>query len=96
MLEMKLIEEIIRNLLREYKAEYAVLFGSYARGDATADSDIDVIVFGGEHFKKTDIFAFAEDFREMTGKDADVFEISEVNVDTPFYSSIMREGVKIA
>ena len=73
-----------------------MIFGSYARGDATEESDIDIIVYGGAHFKKTNIFAFAEDFREMTGKDADVFEISEVNSGTPFYNSIMEEGIRIA
>ena len=90
------VEESIKTLLTRYHAEYALLFGSYARGEETPDSDIDVVVFGGERFKKTDIFAFAEELREMLGKDADVFEIGEVNKDTPFYDNLVREGVKIA
>jgi predicted nucleotidyltransferase len=72
------------------------LFGSYARGDQTPDSDIDIVVFGGENFKKTIIFAFAEELRETFGIDMDVFEISEVDVGTPFYDTLMMEGVKIA
>lgn len=55
-----------------------------------------MIVFGGENFRPTDIFAFGEDLRELTHKDADVFEIREINKDTEFYDNIMREGVKIA
>ena len=43
---MKELEAVIRALLHKYHAEYALLFGSYARGEATADSDIDVVVFG--------------------------------------------------
>jgi len=96
MLDIKKIEEIIKELLRKYHADAAMIFGSYARGEATEHSDIDIIVFGGTQFKKTDIFALAEDFREMTGKDADVFEISEVNPGTPFYDKIMEEGIRIA
>ena len=96
MIDIKRIETIIKELLKKYHAESAMIFGSYARGDATEESDIDIIVYGGAHFKKTNIFAFAEDFREMTGKDADVFEISEVNSGTPFYNSIMEEGIRIA
>ncbi len=42
---MKELESVIRALLHKYHAEYALLFGSYARGEATADSDIDVVVF---------------------------------------------------
>lgn len=35
------IENAIRNLLVRYNAEYALLFGSYARGEETPDSDVD-------------------------------------------------------
>ena len=48
-----LIEKIIKELLVRYNAEYAFLFGSYARGNQTENSDIDVLVFGGENFKKS-------------------------------------------
>lgn len=34
-------------LLKEYRAEKAILFGSYARQDADTASDIDLIVVGG-------------------------------------------------
>ncbi|MBR0415097.1 MAG: nucleotidyltransferase domain-containing protein [Clostridia bacterium] len=90
------IENAIRFLLAKYHAEYAVLFGSYARGDQTPCSDVDVIVYGGANFKKANIFAFAEDLRQMTGKEVDAFEICEVNTGTPFYNSIMEEGIRIA
>lgn len=96
MLTKKEIENAILSLLRKYHAESAVLFGSYARGDATPQSDLDVIVFGGAQFKKVNIFAFAEELREMTGKDVDAFEISEIDTDTDFYHSLIREGIKIA
>lgn len=90
------IENIIRELLVRYNAEYAFLFGSYARGEETEDSDIDVLVFGGENFKKINIFAFAEELRQMTGKEVDAFEICEVDRSTPFYDNVLKEGIKIA
>ena len=90
------IEKRIKFMLTAYNAESALLFGSYARGDQTPDSDIDVVVFGGESFKKSNIFAFAEELRETFGIDVDVFEISEVNEGTAFYDNLMREGVMIA
>lgn len=62
------IENAIRALLINYNAEYALLFGSYARGEETPESDVDVVVFGGKNFKKSNIFAFAEDLREMIVK----------------------------
>lgn len=96
MLTNEEIKTAIRILLKKYNAEYALLFGSYARGDADSDSDIDVVVFGGAAFKPTDIFAFGEDLREITGKEADVFEIRELNTGTQFYDSVLREGIRVA
>lgn len=89
------IENAVKTLLNKYKAESAILFGSYARNEANDDSDIDLIVVGGDKFKKVHIFALGEDLREMLNMNADVFEISEVNVGTPFYNNIMKEGVRI-
>ena len=60
------------------------------------ESDIDIVIIGGKNFVPHNIFALAEDLREMTGRDADVFEIREVNTGTPFYESVMREGIRIA
>lgn len=95
-LTLQEIESIVKSLLAKYSAEYALLFGSYARGDATPESDIDVIVVGGKNFIPRNIFALAEDLRELSGRDADVFEIREVNAGTPFYEAVMREGIRIA
>ena len=95
-LERDELEAVIRELLRKYHAEYALLFGSYARGEATAASDIDVVVVGGAQFRARDIFAFGEELRQRTRKDVDAFELREVNMGTPFYENVMREGVKIA
>lgn len=90
------VEISIKELLVRYNAEYALLFGSYARGEETEESDIDVLVFGGENFKKSNIFAFAEELRQMTGKSVDAFEICEVDRSTPFYDNVIKEGIKIA
>lgn len=90
------LEGYIKALLLKYHAEYAVLFGSYARGDATGESDIDVVVIGGVNFKPRDIFAFGEELRQITGKAVDAFEIRELNKNTEFYETVMKEGVRIA
>ena len=89
------IETSIKILLDKYNGKYAILFGSYARGDATEDSDIDVIVVGNERFRGKDIFSFGEELRQLTNKSVDEFEIREVNKNTEFYDSILREGVHI-
>lgn len=41
---MERIKAISERLKKEYSAQRVILFGSYARGDQTADSDIDLFI----------------------------------------------------
>ncbi len=90
------IKEIVKPIASEYNIEAISLFGSYARGEATAESDLDFLVFGGAGFKLTNIFALAEDLRAAFQKPVDVFEINEVNADSDFYTVIMKERLDVA
>lgn len=72
------------------------MFGSYARGKATSESDLDFLVFGGKDFKLTLIFSLAEELREAFQKEVDVFEIHEVNTESVFFDTIMKEGFLVA
>ena len=89
------IREKVKPVAERYGIEKVLLFGSYARGEADEDSDIDVIVVGGDGFHGSDVFAFGEDLRELTQKDVDAFEIREVNPDSELYNNVMREGLII-
>ncbi len=42
-------------LMEKYRIDEARLFGSYARGEATAESDIDLLLIGGQGFRPTDL-----------------------------------------
>ena len=95
-LTIKKIKETVKPLAAKYNINEVYLFGSYARGDATSESDLDFLVFGGEQFKLTMIFAFAEDLREAFDKEIDAFEINEVNQESPFYQAIMKEVLLVA
>lgn len=72
------------------------MFGPYARGEADENSDLDFLVFDGEGFKLTSILALGEELREVLKKNVDIFEIREVNQDSEFYRTIMREKVLVA
>ena len=89
------IKVLVSSLVKKYNAEYAILFGSYARGEATRESDIDIIIVGGTNFSALDVLAFGEELRELTDKKVDAFELREVEQNTEFYQNILREGVKI-
>ena len=90
------IADIIKPIIQKYNIAEVYLFGSYARNEASPESDIDFLVFGGEKFRLTDIFAFAEELRRVLDKKIDVFEINEVNENSDFYRQIMNEKVLVA
>ena len=83
-------------LLKKYQAESAILFGSYARQEANAQSDIDLVVIGGPRFDPTDVFCIADDLHRLTGKQVDVYERREINAGTELYNTVFSEGVQIA
>lgn len=93
---IKDIVNLVKPIVKQYGIKEIYLFGSYARGEADKDSDLDFLVFGGENFKRTMIFALAEELREVLKKDVDVFEISEINKDSDFYNTIMKERLLVA
>ncbi len=95
-LTIEKIVGLVKPIAEKYHVDEIFLFGSYARGEADADSDLDFLVYGGENFKLTMIFALAEELREVLQKDVDVFEIHEINTDSEFYSAIMKERLLVA
>lgn len=94
--EQEEIFAAVRRLLKKYHAEHAILFGSYARQEANAASDIDLIVVGGSRFDPTDVFCIAEELHRALGKPVDVYELRELNANSAFYNTVMAEGVQIA
>ena len=72
--------EQVRLTLANYFATQPVLrawlFGSYARGEATADSDVDILV-EFDHSSPIGLFAYARMWRELKeslGRDVDLVE----------------------
>ena len=90
------IMSTVKPLADRYKIKEVYLFGSYARDEADSESDIDLLVYGGEGFKLTRVFAFAEELRGLLDKKVDVFEIHEVNEDSDFYKNIMKDRILVA
>ena len=69
----EIIEEVVR-ICKKNRVEHLSLFGSYARGTQTEESDIDFIVYGVK-----DIETLREEIDEiMTLKKIDVFDYDEV------------------
>ncbi len=54
MVAMRHIEEFGRRVGEEFGAQRVILFGSYARGNAAPDSDVDILVIGAFEGRSVD------------------------------------------
>ena len=90
------IKQVVKPLAKKYKISEVYIFGSYARNEATAESDIDFLMVGGNGFKSTSVFAFSEELHIAFNKNIDVFEINEINAGSELYEKIMKERIRVS
>ena len=94
------ITEKIRPIAEKHKLTEVYLFGSYARGDATEKSDVDLLIDGNDlgGFK---FFGMWDEFEEALGKDVDIVtfftieEIREQNSTNRFVQEVDLDRRKI-
>ncbi|MBR2871296.1 MAG: nucleotidyltransferase domain-containing protein [Clostridia bacterium] len=92
-LTLDTIKEICADVLKLYNVEYAYLFGSYAKGNATEVSDVDLLVsmpINGLAF-----YELIETLRERLKKKVDLLDIAQLNNNPKLVQEILRDGVKI-
>lgn len=88
------LQAMILPIQRRYNADHTFPFGSYAGNEATAHSDIDLLVVGNPAFRPFGIFAIAEELHECSGKHMDVYEINEMKKDPPVYRTATAEQLR--
>ncbi len=87
---------IVKPLAEKCNICEVYVFGSYARGEADEQSDVDILAVGGNGFKLTNILAFGYELSEAFGRDVDAFELRELKKNPEFYTAVMKERVRIA
>jgi predicted nucleotidyltransferase len=71
----------------------AILFGSYAKGDATEQSDVDIVVDGRGRLRGLAFYGVVEDIAATLSKKVDLIELSEIRHGSPILNEIARQGV---
>ena len=89
------IKNIITPLVSLYPINRVILFGSYARGDASDVSDVDLIIDSEERLNAFDYFGIIGMIVKKMPVKVDVFELCEVNKPSSMFDTISREGVII-
>ena len=87
------IKKIAIPIAKEYEIDSMSLFGSYARGEATDDSDIDFYIDRGKIRGLFDLIAFIQDLEEVFDCHVDV--VTTGIEDKSFLAIIKKEGILI-
>ena len=90
------IDEIKRKTIpiaKQYGVHHMGLFGSYARGEATIDSDVDILINSGSINDLFEYAGFIDDLETALGCHVDV--VSTGIEDKSFLEGIMKEEVRI-
>lgn len=92
-LTLEEIKKTCVSILSEYPVEYCYLFGSYAKGKATATSDVDLLIcttLSGLKF-----FGLVEELRERLKKKVDVLDQKQIIDNFELTNEILKDGIKI-
>jgi hypothetical protein len=87
------IKRIITPVLRRYGVVRAGIFGSVARGEATAGSDVDVLVDFEGRKSLLDLVSLRAELSALLGRHADVLTYASLN--HRLKSRILAEEVRI-
>lgn len=88
----KVLGEVIGSMEKDV-IDKIYLFGSYARGEETNNSDIDLRIVGKEGMSLFDVGYIIYEVEEKTGKKVDI--ISGNNIDPVVYETIKRDEICI-
>ena len=95
MLTINEIKKVVAPLVKDYPIRRVILFGSYARGDATEKSDVDLIIDSGGTIDSGEFFGLIGDIVKKMPTDVDIFELDEIKKPSRIFDSITNEGVVI-
>ena len=95
---MKTLDEIAlvaKPLLEKYGLLGVTVFGSYARGEQTEASDIDMVVDVGEGVKPRSVLAFAWELGKKLGMDVDAYGSNELVPGGVVWCAATEQGVRL-
>ena len=95
MLSIEEIKSYIIPVVKKYPVNKVILFGSYARGDASDTSDVDLVVESGGKMRNSKIFTLGGDLLVALPVRVDVYDILEIKEASPLYNSIREDGIII-
>lgn len=92
-LEKDYIVDTINEVFKDKEIDWAYLFGSYAKGVAKENSDVDILISGS--ITGLDYFSLGGELERALCKKVDLIRISDIKGDFDLIKEIMETGEKI-
>lgn len=92
-LSLDRIRDVCLRVFKGRDIEYCYLFGSYAKGEAAPNSDIDLVV--ATPLTGMAFFELTEALREGLRKRVDVLGLEQLNGNPELFKEILKYGIKI-
>jgi len=89
------IKEKIVPILKNYPVDKAILFGSYAKGKATGNSDIDLYIDTNGQLRGLDFVGLLEILVDTLGMEIDLIDKSHIEPNSLIIQEIDNEGIVI-
>lgn len=89
------IKYIIVPILKKSDIRRAILFGSYAKGQATSRSDIDIFIDSDGKLNGFNFFIVYNEIENSLNKKVDLIEAIDVEEESEIYNEIEKYGVEL-
>lgn len=87
------IRQKCQSVFEGYEIEFCYLFGSYAKGKATPESDVDLLISTGVSGLK--FYGLVEEIRAALHKKVDVLNMEQLMDNPELTKEILKDGIKI-
>lgn len=87
------IRQKCSEVFQKYSIEFCYLFGSYAKGKAKPESDVDLLI--STNITGLKFYGLVEEIRTALHKKVDVLEINQLKDNMELTYEILKDGVKI-
>ena len=91
--DLEYISRKCSKVFDKYKINFCYLFGSYAKGKAKDDSDVDLLI--STEIKGLKFFGLVEELRNSLQKKVDVIEVAGLKDNVELLEEILKDGIKI-
>ena len=92
-LTLENIKKIVKVIFEKYDVNFCYLFGSYAKGNATPISDVDMVI--DTSVTGLDFFGLVEELRNELHKKVDLLKMNQLENNLQLLREVMKDGIKI-